>query len=588
MVEATTNKANDGIQRDEDLRDFRNFLYLVWITLLGVAPTELQYDFAHFLQHGPDRLFLSAYRGFGKSWIVAAYIVWQLYWDVSKQELCISASKGHADDISTFILQIINAVPGLEFLSPEGRERKSKVAFDVGPAPPAKQPSVKSVGITGQMTGSRADDVMADDVESLNNSLTQLNRERLAEFIKEFDAIVKPGGRVIIIGTPQSEQSIYNLLGQRGYTTRLWPIVYPDAELLELQRAVLSPLIIEKLESGEAKAGEPTDPLRFNETEVAVRMASYGRSGFRLQFQLDTSLSDANRYPLKLRDLIVSAVDPNVAPGQLLYSSHPDNEVKDLPNIGLNGDRLFAPILPANTEFYSYQGSVMYIDPAGTGKDETAFAVVKQLHGLLFVPECLGYEGGYSDGVLTALAQRAKANKVNLVLVESNFGDGMFTKLLIPFLQRIYPCAVEEVLVHTQKERRIIETLEPVMNQHRLVVAPSVLERDGYRNSTLPADQGPKYQLAYQMTRITKEKGCLAHDDRIDALAGAVKYWTEAMAKDVSKAELSNRREAFEEMLRREFQHNSGKPRWPGDVARSGPPGSDQGASWLDGNFATR
>jgi hypothetical protein len=573
-------------ERDEDLRDFRNFLYLVWMHLLGVPPTELQYDFAHYLQHGPDRLFLSAYRGFGKSWILAAYIVWQLYWDASRQELCVSASKTHADDISTFILQIIHTIPGLEFLSPEGRERHSKVAFDVGPAPAAKQPSVKSVGVTGQMTGSRGDDVLGDDVESMNNSLTQLNRERLGESIKEFDAIVKPKGRVIIIGTPQTEQSVYNLLPERGYTVRLWPIVYPDAALLEAQRNTLSPLIVDKLDRGLARAGEPTDPLRFSEKEIEIRRASYGRSGFRLQFQLDTSMADADRYPLKLRDLIVYPVGVDTAPGELVWSPHPQNELKDVPNYGMNGDRLFAPVLPANTQFYSYQGAVMFVDPAGTGSDETGYAVVKQLHGRLFVPECSGFEGGYSDGVLTALAQRAKFHKVGLVVVESNFGDGMFTKLLIPFMKRIHPCAVEEVRHQSQKERRIIEALEPVMNQHRLVVDPAVFERDAYRNATLPAEKAPRYLLAYQMTRLTGERGSLAHDDRLDALAGAVAYWTAAMAKDTAVDHRASREAAFDATLRDFYKSTVGSGGRPGMRGPPGWNGAEQG-TWISHNYAT-
>ena len=51
--------------------------------------------------------------------------------------------------------------------------------------------------------------------------------------------------------------------------------------------------------------GKPTDPQRFNEIDLMERLSSYGRSGFNLQFMLDTTLNDANRYPLKLNDLII-------------------------------------------------------------------------------------------------------------------------------------------------------------------------------------------------------------------------------------------------------------------------------------------
>jgi hypothetical protein len=71
---------------------------------------------------------------------------------------------------------------------------------------------VKSAGLTGQITGSRADYIIADDIEVPKNSFTHVLRERTAELVKEFDAILKPGGRVVYLGTPQVEASLYNKL----------------------------------------------------------------------------------------------------------------------------------------------------------------------------------------------------------------------------------------------------------------------------------------------------------------------------------------------------------------------------------------
>ena len=101
------------------------------------------------------------------------------------------------------------------------------------PASAHQAPSVRSVGITGQMTGGRATIIVADDVEIPSNSLTQVRRERLAEAVKEFDAVLVPGGEVTYLGTPQTEMSLYNQLPQRGYDIRIWPSRYvsvSDAE----------------------------------------------------------------------------------------------------------------------------------------------------------------------------------------------------------------------------------------------------------------------------------------------------------------------------------------------------------------------
>ena len=60
-----------------------------------------------------------------------------------------------------------------------------------------------------------------------------------------------------------------------------------------------------------------------------------------------------------------------------------------------------------------------------------------------------------------------------MIVVESNFGDGMFSKLLSSIHAKTYPVSIEEVRHNTQKEVRIIDTLEPVMMQHRLILMRS-------------------------------------------------------------------------------------------------------------------
>lgn len=128
--------------------------------------------------------------------------------------------------------------------------------------------------------------------------------------------------------------------------------------------------------------------------------------------------------------------------------------------------------------------------------------------------------------------------------------DGMFLKLLQPYLTKIYPVRVEEVRQHTQKETRIIDTLEPVMNQHRLIVDPMVIQEDydtAMRN--YPADKARDYMVMYQLSRITKDKGSLKHDDRLDSLAIAVKYFTDKMNLDQEQAAKIREQQMFHDML---------------------------------------
>lgn len=469
---------------------------------------------------------------------------WLLWKNPQHKILVVSASKDRADAFSIFVKRLIETVPELAHLKPRGDQRNSNLAFDVGPAMPDQSPSVKSVGITGQLTGSRADTIIADDVEVVKNSATVAQREKLSELIKEFDAILKPlaESEIIYLGTPQTEESIYNRLPERGYEIRIWPARYPKDQKHYLQYAGrLAPFIAEGFESGLKAPWSPVEPSRFHEDDLLKREASYGRSGFMLQFMLDTTLSDAERYPLKLTDLVVMDVDREAAPIRIMWSSGPEYVVQDIPAVGFTGDRLYRPMYVAK-DVEEYTGVVMSIDPSGRGGDETGYAVTKLLRGMVFLRRAGGIKGGYDDAALEQIAHIARTEKVKTILVESNFGDGMFVKLLEPVLRRIYPCVVEEVRSTGQKERRIIDTLEPVMNQHRLVVDSAVLKAD--------QKEDPQFQLFHQLTRITRDRGALRHDDRLDALAMAVKFWTDYLDRDVTREEDKRMEELFDQELR--------------------------------------
>ncbi|MDO4708247.1 MAG: phage terminase large subunit [Pseudomonadota bacterium] len=512
--------------------DFRNFAFHVWKLLNLPSPTPVQYDIARYLHTGPRRCIIMAYRGVGKSWLTAAYACWLLWKDPQHKIMVVSASKERADAFSVFVKRLIDSIPELYHLRPRSDQRSSNIAFDVGPALPDQSPSVKSVGITGQLTGSRADTIIADDVETPRNSMTVVQREKLRELVKEFDAVLKPNGRVIYLGTPQVEESLYSALEQRGYQIRIWPARYPkDSKQRLAYGDRLAPMIAEPFDADPRIAWRNVESVRFSDDDLLEREASYGRSGFMLQFMLDTSLSDAERYPLKLSDLIVTDIDPEVAPVRIVWSSDPKLIVQDIPSVGFSGDRLYRPMYQS-PDMEPYTGKVMAIDPSGRGSDETGYAVTAMLRGMVYLRRAGATAGGYDEKTLETLAHIARAEKVSLILVESNYGDGMFTKLLSPILQRIYPCTVEEVKNYgMSKERRIIDTLEPVLNSHRLVVDASLLRHD-------QKTEKPHYQLFYQLTRITKDRGSLRHDDRIEAVEMAVRYWQDQLARDVTLEEL--------------------------------------------------
>lgn len=550
------------MQLDPRLKDFRNFLYMAWGHLGLPTPTKVQYQIAEYLQHGPKRCVIQAFRGCGKSYVSAGYVLWRLLLDPKLNFLVISASKSRSDDFSTFCLRLLSEMPLLEHLKPTEEQRCSKVAFDINGAPASQAPSVKSIGITGQITGSRADVIIADDVEVLNNSATEGMRHKLSETIKEFDAVIKPleTSKVIYLGTPQSYNSIYKMLPERGFKTCVWPSRFPTETERIAYGDSFSVDLRDELHNDPALLGKPTDPQRFSEADLMEREASYGRSGFALQFQLNTSLSDHNRYPLKLSDLIVMTLNPDMGPQKAVWASSPELAWNELPNVGLNGDKFYRPMSIVEP-WVKYDGCCMSIDPSGKGRDETAYAVVKMLHGQLFLAEIGGLMEGYSPKSLETLAEVAKKHGVNAVIIEENFGGGMFTSLIKPVFARIHPCNIEEVRHSKQKEARIIDVLEPVMSSHKLIVDSGLVRKDYSDCDTRGLDTALKYSLFYQMSRITRDRGALSNDDRLDALAMAVQYWVEQMGRDTDLALVEQKDRLLDDELARFAESVFGKKR---------------------------
>ena len=520
---------------EQRLGDFRYFLFLIWKHLGLPDPTPIQNDIAAYLQYGHKRKVIEAFRGVGKSWITAAYVLFRLYHDPQLKILVVSASKERADNFSTFTLRLINDVPWLSHLAPRNGQRNSKISFDVGEAKPDQSPSVKSVGLFGQLTGSRADIIVADDVEVVNNSYTQGMRDKIKEAVKEFDAILKPGDNTEItyLGTPQTAMSLYNVLGERGYNTKIWTARVPDADLKAWYGKRLA-----KIVTLMTNTGHSTDPTRFSDKDLTEREASYGRSGFALQFMLDTSLSDAEKYPLRTSDLIVMNVNPTLAPEKLVWAAEPQNKIKDLPNLGFDGDAWYSP-MSIGEEWRPYDNSIMFIDPSGRGKDECAWVILKSQGTNLYLVSEGGHRLGYSDMGMETLYKEAEKHQVNLCLIESNFGDGMFTQLFSSYMSAHtkdngYSCSLEEVRSSKQKELRIIDTLEPLFNQHRIIVDRKVIDKDYQETQELTGvlENSCAYSLFYQLTHITKDRGSLNHDDRADAFAGCAARFIEIMNAD--------------------------------------------------------
>lgn len=544
--------------------DFKVFLFLLWKHLGLPAPTPAQYEMADWLQNGPRDRGILAFRGVGKSWITSAYVIWRLWNDVELKVLVISASKDRADAFSIFSKRVLSEVAWLKHLAPDPRagDRDSNFTWDVRGCAAAHAPSVKSVGITGQITGSRAGLIVCDDVEVLNNSETSTQRAKMLPRIAELGgAVITPvTGETVFLGTPQVEDSMYNHLHEleepANVKFRVWPAQYPKNWKVTCPN--LSPTWAARLESGEVQAGDPTDPLRFDDQELALRRIKYGAAGYALQFMLDTTLADEDRNPLKTRDFMVMDVGHKIGPDTITWSGDREYRMEHLPNMGLSNDSWQKPMF-VDKQFSPWSGKVMYIDPSGRGKDQTGYCIVFSLHGNLFVKKWGGLKGGYDNETLAELCTMAIDAKVNSVIVEDNFGDGMYTQLLRPILSRLcaerwpqgeHNIGCEEEHVSGQKERRIIDSVEPVLVGHRVVIDTAVVKA-ALRDKSAIGDPNAGLKTGpYQLTRITFDRGSLKHDDIIEALGGAVRHFTQGMAQNAGLAAKEREIERNEKSLR--------------------------------------
>lgn len=574
--------------------DFRVFLTLVWRHVLGNDPNPIQLDLAYWLQHGPDRAIIMAFRGFSKSWITGAYALWRLYCNPDEKIMVVSGGLVRAMQTSNWCLGLVMTMDILKDLRPKANNRQSASMWDVGNCIPAQSASFTAFGIGGQLVGFRGTLIIPDDVETQTNSLTTVMREKILEAVKEFESVLTPGGQIKYLGTPHDVDSLYEKLlrlkgpdGTAVYYARVWPALFPTQEEAASYRGRLAPYIEHEIgKLGPSCIGHSTMPLRFTDKDLETRCAAMGKSEFRLQFMLDLSGTFTDRFPLKLKDLMVMDLDANKAPEDLVWgTTHPD---RDLPVMGFDGDYYMKPV-QISPMMLPYSKKIAFVDPSGRGANETTLTVAGELHGRAFWLYQYATTDGYSPPTLEHIAKSCVRFGVSTLYVEGNFGDGMFLSLMGPVLIRAWEeehkrrklanlprleqqgtTLVEIKSGSAQKERRILSVLEPVFQQHRLVVDRSVIEAD-YKSlqSMEGEDTRHYYAWGYQATHITREKDCLTEDDRIEGLAGCLAQLAAELGVDpigmTRRAQAEREDDLEAELERLEAMQAGGAPRGPVD-----------------------
>jgi len=519
---------------------------------LGFSTTEIQKDIGGYIAYGPQYLMVQAQRSQAKTTIAAAFAVWYLIHNPTGRVLIISAGGKQATDISILIVRLIMNMDVLECMRPDkaAGDRTSVEGFDLHHSIKGtdKSASIDCAGIDANLQGRRADLLIPDDIESSKNSATPVQRAKLLHLTKDFTSI-NSKGRIIWLGTPQTMESIYNSLPGRGVSVRIWPGRYPTPVQREHYGASLAPLIAQRLNTRPDLAtgggllgdqGQPTDPELLPEDNLQRKERDQGPAYFQLQHMLNTSMMDALKYPLKSERLCVIEAAGNQFPLSIVRGMTSD-KLKDYA-VHEHGFKLTVPHA-VSPEVSKLQSVVCYIDPAGGGAnaDETAYAVAGFLNGNVFLLSVGGIPGGYETDKLEALALRIKpfasiGQGPLVVKIEKNMGFGAFRAVFTPILRKYLPHAgIEDDMVTGLKEARIINTLEPVIGRGALIVTEAAVREDLESSMSYQASMRLTYSFFYQLSKVSKIRNALVHDDRLDAVEGAVRHFTEAIAIDQNK-----------------------------------------------------
>jgi hypothetical protein len=517
----------------EDDKYFANDIledrFLVYVTYafshLGLPrPTRAQYEIARYVadQSNPHRL-VWAMRGISKSLQSQLYDSWRFLRNPDEHILVVSAGSGRAVNFTQFVKKLMTVLPILRPLKPRNNiDRTSSQAFDIAGSMASDSPSMYAVGVGNQITGMRSTLLNMDDVETHLTVQSLALTERVEHSVNEAHNLLMSGyDESITLATPHSQNSIYLNWIDRGTHAFIVPARYPEDTSIYM--GFLAPFISEALKKDPSLVGQAVDE-RLDDDFLRQKELKIGKSNFKLQYMCDVSESDTLRHPLKLSDLIVTDVSDEDAPIKIGYSSMPDNLLFGIKHNGFKADKFYTPLYMSE-ERMEYTHKIMSIDPSGRGKDEVGISILYMLNTRIFIKKIVGLQGGYEEENLSNIANLCALHGVQTVVVESNFGDGIFAKVLEPYLKRISPTtAIDEVTAKGQKEVRIIDVLEPMLNQHKIIIDKDVLVKDFNAIN--------KNSFTYQFSHITRERGCLLADDRIDSVAQGVMYLIEDMNQD--------------------------------------------------------
>lgn len=447
---------------------------ILWNQRMGAKTPDIHLRMARWLERrwekGETRLLLMAFRSAGKSTIAGLFTAWLLYRNPDLRILVLAADYTLAQKMVRNVKRIIERHPlTAGRMRPDKPDQWASDRFTVKRNFELRDPSMLARGIGSNITGSRADLILCDDVEVPLTCDSAEKRAELRERLLELDYVLVPGGRQLYIGTPHNYYTIY----ADG----------PRTDIGE-ERAFLhdfTRLELPVLDAG----GQSVWPERYGEGDITRMKAHTGPNKF------------ASQMMLKPVNIAEGRLDPDllrIYEGEFHYAkelrqAHVGGRVMASasawwdPAFGsASGDRSVLACLFADDEGNSYLHRLEYLKIAErSGEDEAT-------------QQCRIVAGIAKELMLPSLT------------VETN-GIGKFLPAILrnEIARANIPCAVQEASSSRAKDLRILEAFDAVLAARRLYAHKSVCETP--------------FMSEMREWRPGTKRG---HDDGLDAVAGAL------------------------------------------------------------------
>ena len=351
---------------------FRDFVGQ-WNALQGQATPALHLRMADWLADArADRatgLVLLAFRSSGKSTLVGLFCAWLLACDPDLRVMVLAAEEALARKMVRNVKRIVERHPATAGLKPARKELWSADQFVVERRAELRDPSMLARGLAGNITGSRADVVICDDVEVPNTCDTHGKRADLRARLLEIDYVLVPGGLQLYIGTPHSYYSIYADAAREE--------AGESKPFLDGFRRLSIPVV--------DAAGESAWPERFDDERIRAVRTRTGPLKFRAQMMLEPVADGACRLdPDRLvpYDLPLDYSEGNGQPvlsigGKRMMSASCWWD----PSYGsLGGDRSVVAIVFTDEDGHCWLHDIAYLSvPPGEARGDEASAFCRQV-----------------------------------------------------------------------------------------------------------------------------------------------------------------------------------------------------------------